>query len=151
MTALIVCASISVVFAAMWWLSARRAKLSGRLIQTSGTLEQIGFQRRKGGKGSPSYAITCRYDYLVGSEHRTGTRAALEFNNYPSEAAALKKIGTRKPGEAVTVWYDPADPKTAVLDNAPPAGTAIYKWLTILLWVVAAVGGVAAAITASSA
>ena len=149
-TALFIGGPLAVMFAVIWWLSARRAALAARLVATEGILHAFDVERKKGAKGSSYWVINCRYDYTVGGKPYTGKRAALEFNNYSSEDRARAQLHGRKPGDTVTVWYDPAAPETAVLEKSAPRGLALYKWLTAAFAAAAVIGGIAALLTMDS-
>ena len=151
MTAVFVGAPLAVIFAVVWWLSLRRVALAARLVAAEGTLQAFDVERKSQPKGGSYYVIRCRYDYEVGGRRYTGTRAALEFNNYPSEEAARAKLAGKKVGDPVAVWYDPAAPDTAVLEKSPPRWLALYKWLTAAAAAAAVVGGIAAVATMDSA
>jgi hypothetical protein len=56
----------------------------------------------------------------------------------------------RRPGDAVTVWYDSASPAVAVLDKSPPARRTYYRNFAIIAGAVAIAAAVAAAIFIAS-
>lgn len=150
MTAVVAGLPMVVLFGVMWWLALRRVGLGERLVSTAGVLQAFDVERKKGAKGAVYFVIRCRYEYTVGGKAYAGTRAALEFNSYNSEAQARAKIGTARIGDQVTVWYDPAAPETAVIEKSPPGGLWIYKWLTIGILALAVIGGIAALLTMGS-
>ena len=143
-------AILAAIFALMWWLSLRRVALSGRLIETTGTLHEIKTEKRNGPRGATYWVVRGRYDYRIGDKTLKGTRVGLEFNSFATEAQALAVIGERRAGQAVTVWYDPQSPRTAVLNRAPPAKIRLYRTLCLVSLAFVVAGGVATLLTISS-
>ncbi len=123
---------LAVILGILWWLGARRTALGERLIATNGTLHEIALEERQGNRGSRYWTIRTKYDYQAGGALLQGTRAALEFNSFTNQNKALQVIGDRRPGQKVTVWYDPQKPKVAVLNKTPPANIRLYRTLALI-------------------
>lgn len=79
-------------------------------------------------------AVRVAYEYTVDSQAFTGERVGQ--GPVPLEAASAESqrlLRDYPAGAAVTVYYDPADPASAVLERDPPAGTfAAAGWLFVL-------------------
>ncbi|HZP20209.1 MAG TPA: DUF3592 domain-containing protein [Bauldia sp.] len=133
---------LAIILGILWWLGARRIALAERLVATTGTLHEIALEERQGNRGSRYWVIRSRYDYQAGGATLQGTRPALEFNSFTNQNKALQVIGDLRPGQRVTVWYDPQKPKTAVLNKTPPANMRLYRVLAII-GIAAAIAGVA--------
>ena len=132
----------SLMFAVNWWLATRRAGQADRLHAAEGVLHAIGPRQVEfaGKAAAASYwTVDARYDYSVEGKPYSGDRFALEFNSwYPDETSAVSAARRFRPGDTVTVWYDPDVPATAALDKTPPlrrAYTATSRWLrSALRW-----------------
>ena len=121
-----------------------RGVVAGRLRPVAGTVEKIDvIPAGTFGDLSRYYAVQGLYRYSVDGRVFTGDRIALEFKVYPGEAAAREAIGGAVAGGPVTVWYDAANPKRAVLDKARPVARWPYTWGTVAGLAVTVAGAVA--------
>ena len=119
------------IFLVILWFARRRTRQAARLRTAPGVLHAIApkFVQLSGRAASASYwTLAVRYDYVVDGVPHRGDRFALEFHSwFRDEAAASAAAARFRVGDEVTVWYDPLDPGTAVLDPTPPAGQTYYR------------------------
>ena len=111
----------SIMFTVNWWFAVRKTRQADRMRAVDGILNSVGprYDHLTGKASAGSHwTVGARYDYTVASQRFAGERFALEFNScYPDERAAFSVASRFRPGERVTVWYDPDSPATAVLDK----------------------------------
>jgi hypothetical protein len=140
----------SVMFAVNWWFAVRKTRQADRMRAVDGILNSVGARYvHLTGKASAGshWTVDARYDYTVAGQPYAGEHFALEFNSwYPDERAALSVASRFRPGERVTVWYDPDSPATAVLDKTPPSRRIYYRNFALVAAGVATVATVAAAV-----
>lgn len=77
------------------------------------------------------YEIRLAYDYAVSGQAYRGTRLDAAGNTAPTWPAAVAALAGLAPGQAVTVYYDPADPRRSVLRPGTPHGEG---WRTRAGW-----------------
>ena len=137
----------SLMFAANWWLAPRRAGQADRLRATEGILNAVAPRHVEfAGKAAAAshWTVDARYDYGVEATRYAGDRFALEFNSwYPDETSAVAAASRFRPGDTVTVWYDPDLPATAVLDKTPPSRRTYYRNFALAAFGIAVVAAVA--------
>lgn len=89
----------------------------GRVVQSR--VDTATANRTSGGlrRNTTEYRATIRYEYNVGGVAYTGDRITVERTGYSGQnrGAAENAIRDYASGTAVTVYYDPRDPATAVL------------------------------------
>ena len=71
------------------------------------------------------YLPVVRYSYSAGGGQFEGTRAFLSRAKFDSESHAREWQGKVTPGPA-TVWFDPADPATSVLQIDRPSKAGLF-------------------------
>lgn len=72
-------------------------------------------------------------------------RFAAEFNSWwPDEPSAAAAADRFRPGEPVTVWYEPDSPATVVLNKTPPTQRTRYRRFTLVAGLVAVVAALSA-------
>lgn len=95
------------------------------------------------GETTYRYEPRVTYGYSVAGKDYTGTRINFVPQTFSSDDDARQLIAAYAIGFAADVAYDPADPKTCVLDRLQKAPkTAISTYLVFALAVVLAVAGV---------
>ncbi len=82
------------------------------------------------GNQSEGYDLAVAYQYAVGERTYTGERIALAETTYGSRQAAEERLARYRPGGAVRVKYDPANPASALLEESG----------AVLVWVFAGIG-----------
>lgn len=89
---------------------------------TKGTIVASSVAKKKGSKGSTHYSAEIRYQYAVGSEAFTGNKLRYSINKDQKQSRAEYEIRNHPVGKEVTVYYDPKEPKEAVLIPGTRAG-----------------------------
>jgi hypothetical protein len=85
-------------------------------------------------QGYPQYRPRIRYRFSVGSHDYEGRETAVGSTNASSDAAAVRREAERFPaGSEVTVFYDPADPRRAVLEPGAPRLAPLFLFGLALL------------------
>ena len=70
---------------------------------------------------STSYSPAVEYEYQVGPDRHVGNRIAFAGRSYNSSKKAQQILDSSFPvGASITVFYDPAKPREAVLERAAP-------------------------------
>lgn len=88
------------------------------------------------GNESISYAAVVRYTYTVRAQEYTGDRIA--FGVKPSNRKAADELVSRYPAAtSVTVYYDPENPRQAVLERVSTSG-----WVQILIGIALVIVGI---------
>ena len=140
-------AAIGALFLVMWRRKEAEAGFGSRLKSTEGTLQEIEIVERfrpigllpKAGSVT-AYDIRCRYDFTVDGQSFTGTGLDLNSGGYMDKRNAKGAIYGLRPGEKVTVWYDPASPGLSVLRHDPPADLGVMKYGSYLAGVASLIG-----------
>ncbi len=141
MVALVVGLTLVVLFGIPWAIVVWRGRVAGRLTPVTGTLDRAEIVRAGDFADLAQYfAVQARYHYAVNGRTYEGERTALEFNLYRGNAAAEAVLAGATVGGPVTVWYDRANPKRAVLDNSRPT-SQLFFFSGTLAGVVIALGG----------
>lgn len=96
--------------------SLRGQFLAGRFTHTTGTILASSVTTSTSSKGGTTHGVSVSYAYAVNGTPYTGTRYRWSDWNVSGDFAfdAVKMIPA---GASVPVYYDPADPSSAVLDN----------------------------------
>jgi hypothetical protein len=95
-------------------------------VEGAGVLEEISRTRR--GRERVEYSTVVRYKYAVQGRDHTGARVGFgPSQSYSFLASEL--AGQYRPGQPVTVYYDPADPKNAVLRREVLFGGYVYGFV----------------------
>lgn len=89
-----------------------------------------------------TYYPEVTYRWSVGGQTFTGSRYALgESQEDFSERADAERAAARYPaGQAIEVFYDPADPSSAVIDRSSQSGTFVPLPLGLLMLAMGAGG-----------
>ncbi|MGC4030704.1 MAG: DUF3592 domain-containing protein [Tepidisphaeraceae bacterium] len=89
---------------------------------------------KQGNKGGVSYRIDIHYRYVVNQQ-------LFESNQYDSSGTSTYSgwhdakqavVNAHRPGAAVDVHYNPADPADAMLSTALPHGLLVIGWLPLI-------------------
>jgi hypothetical protein len=64
-----------------------------------------------------SYFPSIQYEYAVNAQTYQSHRMAFQEKSYRSRRKALEALKAYPPGQPVWVFFDPADPRSAVLDR----------------------------------
>jgi len=107
------------------WLQWRRGEASRGWTRTTGrvVVSQVDEIQGPSEQGYPQYRPRIRYQFSVGGRSYEGDETAVGSAAAPgsSEAAWARKEVERFPaGSEVTVFYDPASPRRAVLEPGVP-------------------------------
>jgi hypothetical protein len=128
---MIVAAVLIMAFA--WWLYRRKVVVADRAAGTwtsvPGTLHEVALKEEKtwDSQNDPvsEYIPVVRYAYSANGREFEGTRAFLSRSKFDSETEANAWKGKVAPG-VTTVWYDPADPATSVLQIDRPSKAGLF-------------------------
>jgi hypothetical protein len=82
---------------------------------------------------SVSYTPLVQYEYQVGAETCQGSRLAFQETGYASHKKAFKVVEAFAAGSPVRVYYDPADPRSAVLERKAPGNNFLMVVGAILV------------------
>ena len=86
----------------------------------------------------PSWGVEVTYTYKVDGQEYHSNRKGIVRGGYGPEPTRAHEIAARyRPGEGVTVYYDPRRPEQAVLERGYPASGML--WLTA--WLLAGAAG----------
>lgn len=75
--------------------------------------------------GKTSYRPYIRYRFEVDGQGYKSSRYAFFNSSMSSRARAEEIVAAHPVGSTVTAYYNPGNPKKAVLDNAPPDATLV--------------------------
>jgi hypothetical protein len=106
----------------------RAVQLIGDWPAADGTIQSVEpFRAERRGRSITYFdALRLTYDYTVNGQPYTGQRLRLDGQPTPAESAAGRTLLDRyPPGAPVTVYYDPANPASAVLQRDPPTDVLI--------------------------
>ena len=118
---------MTVVFVGLAWFSGRQVwrqvELNSSLISATGTVlsatvaaEGATFMNTQTGAVSTIvYWPVITYEYEVGGVKYQGDRYGATARRYGNREAAVRILESYRPGNSVTVWYDPDSPAFAVL------------------------------------
>jgi len=83
---------------------------------------------KKAGDGQATYTADISYDYALDGRTFAGERVWFGDDYSASDASAFRAAVSRYPvGQAVKVYYDPAEPAESVLEPGPTwSGSALY-------------------------
>jgi hypothetical protein len=86
----------------------------------------------------PSWRLDVTYAYTVDGREYHSNRNGIVQEGYGPEPIRAHEIAARyRPGEGVTVYYNPRRPEQAVLERGLPAGGMLW----LLVWLVAGLAG----------
>ncbi len=135
---------LACLFVALWISDLRKARATRSWPTTTGRILHARVSRYegyvRGGGGYHTYydpAVT--YEYTVDGTTYQGKRIAIG-TGYSTQArnAVKRRISAYHAGKEVQVFYDPADPKQAVLEHGIEGGVMLLILAGITLVVVAA-------------
>ena len=89
---------------------------------TQGRIRQSGVRSHTDSEGNTSYQAVADYEYVVGGTLQRSQRITFG-GSYGTHTHCTELIQCYAPGSDVTVYYDPAQPDSAVLDRIPVSGT----------------------------
>jgi hypothetical protein len=126
----------------LFWLGWRTRKkvqasmawpyVPGRVLAS--TVRQSVSQGDQDHADSVSYAPYVQYEYAVNNQPYHSDRIAFQEKSYSSHKKALETLQAYQPGQPVWVFFDPADPRQAVLDRtAHGNNTALIIGAVLLL------------------
>jgi hypothetical protein len=126
-----------------------RARMSATWWPTKGQIthcEIVTRTRSPGSSGGPRYAPEVRYSYQAAGKNYDGSRISMGGEGATSEIEIARRYTKRYPvGHAVTVYYDPNKPSSAVLEPGVLKRTfvplcfglgfaAFAAWFVLLFW-----------------
>jgi len=111
----------------------RKLRASRSWLVASGMVREVSVERRAASDedDSDSYTPVITYGFGVGGRPYVGTRIRFDTKSFSSQGAARASVAGFRPGTAVTVFYNPANPADCVLERKNSGG-----------YVLMAVGGV---------
>lgn len=124
----------------LWWgiTTVRNASVSRNWPAVSGTItaSQVTISTDKNGT---TYSADVQYKYVVND--RWYTAGTVNFGEYGSSnrGRADKIVARYPPGSPVTVYYNPDDPNTAVLEPGVTWGSYFSIFMALLFFIVPAV------------
>jgi len=106
----------------------------GRIIHTS-CREDVTKSDENNEADTTWYTPIVRYEYQVGRRTYQGNRIAFSEERYTSIERASEVLGTFAGGHPVTVFYDPAKPRDAVLHrrNKENIFAAVAGWILVVM------------------
>lgn len=115
-------------------LSLRMLPVEGELATVTGSTQRdISYTHGTHGvSGANSYNITVHYSYVVNGITYQGKILTLKGNYFASEKVAEIYINKYINSDKVTVWYDPKNPRFAVLEK-PAVDTSLWIIIPVLL------------------
>lgn len=144
----IVWSSVTVMADVTFVTNAVAQARTSAFASTTGTIVEIAAEkRRSGGRKSPTrHRVNLRYKYRVQDNEYEQTQYRATGNNLDDDWIN-RLVASLSPGTSVTVYYDPANPAEAVLDNRLIARDVLPLFLFLpfnLVIVGLAYGGIAA-------
>jgi hypothetical protein len=91
--------------------------VTGTLLSTEVIEHRRSVSGKHGSRKSVSYEPIVKYSYSVDGKNYSGKRIAADSESMISRRAAEKRIGRFSSAAEISVYYDPKDPKQAVLDT----------------------------------
>lgn len=88
-------------------------------------LESKTESRRSGSKGGTSWHPFIRYRYEVNGKTYKAKRYSYAYTLQNSRAFVEAAVAAHPAGSTAIAYYDPENPKRAVLDNSPPDATYV--------------------------
>ncbi len=82
------------------------------------------------GSESPSWAAKVQYEYTVEGRPYRSSKVQYGATQLMMQGRAERLAATRRPGDTVSVWYDPGKPSRAVLRPGGHVGVAIALIVT---------------------
>jgi hypothetical protein len=118
--------TVAGIVAFSWELSLALATLKwptveGRVLRS--------FAKDTGGE-SPSWEVVIEYEYVVGGLPYRSRKLRYGLNRLMMKDWAQAVAAKRRPGDSVSVWYDPAKPSRAVLRPGGHVGLTIALIIT---------------------
>ena len=140
--ALVMIAAAAAVVALGWWLYRRKLAAAdlaaGTWSSVPGTIHEASIKEEVTWDSQndrvSEYHPVVRYAYSANGREFEGSRAFLSRSKFDSESDAKAWHGKIAPGPT-TVWFDPADPATSVLqiDRPSKAGLFIAAVFAVIL------------------
>lgn len=138
------------VFGVYFIITAHEARFwprtEGEVVSTTvraQTLHAAGTQAsRRARERFRTYYPEITYRWTVAGQAHTGSRYSLgeSHPDYPERAQAVLAAATYPGGRTVDVFYDPADPGSAVLDRSLKGGAFVPLPLGLLMLALGAIG-----------
>ncbi len=126
----------------------RRARVSQGWAYCQGTVDSSMVHEEVNREESGSaihYFPVVNYSYRVrGTMYQNDKISFSLKGEYRSSKKAEKITQKYAQGRAVTVYYDPDDPATAVLDRSVPISGLIWGIILAILWMVGVIGFISA-------
>lgn len=108
---------ITLTFDAFILGSLRGQVRASHFTRTDGTILESSVTTSRGSKGGTTHGVSVSYSYAVDGKRYTGTR--YRWSDWSlSGDYAYDVVKTIPAGASAAVYYDPADPSVAVLDNS---------------------------------
>jgi hypothetical protein len=131
--ALVLFAAAAAIVVFAWWLYHRKVVVAdlaaGTWKSVPGTIHEVSVREEvtwdAQNEQVSEYHPVVRYAYSAEGRDLDGSRALLSRSKFDSEAAARDWQAKVRPGPA-TVWYDPADPATSVLQIDRPSKAGLF-------------------------
>ncbi|MCU0514995.1 MAG: DUF3592 domain-containing protein [Anaerolineae bacterium] len=123
-------ALVVLVLLLVMWRGRRRAQATQTWASAGGRILSAQIEMKRGQRGYTPYPAIV-YEYAVDGRtyHSTRINAGLTMGG---TFIAQQTLDRYPPGSPVTVYYNPANPAEAVLEqNAPSAG--VFKWMVIFI------------------
>ena len=123
-------ALLGLVFIALYLRSRKQAATSQSWPGTPGTITASEMNVVEDDESGDVYAPSIAYEYRVGDRPFTSHRIRFGSASSRDRAKAEAVLGSYPAGKEVTVYYDPARPDQAVLEQSA-AGSASFLYLGI--------------------
>lgn len=144
MTVSIVLLVIGFIASLILGWSIMRGQQSRSWPSTSGTILQSAidtFQSTdEDGSTSTTYGVRLQYQFSVGGRQYEGSRRAFTNMRTSSYRRTQKILDAYPQGGAVTVFYDPDDPSSCVLEPGVNKGAYVALVFTVAMLLVGAAG-----------
>lgn len=112
---------------AYWgWGVLQNARASAGWPAVSGQITSSSVSHSTDSEGADSYTPSVGYRYVVNDQQYTGSRIKFGETSYNKESEADAVVARYPAGTTVPIYYNPADPATAVLEPGVTSGSYVF-------------------------
>jgi hypothetical protein len=107
------------------WTILQNARASASWPSAQGQIVNSYVSHSTDSEGGDSYSPEVTFEYTVNDQRYQDTRIKFGENSYSSNNRAQEVVNRYPIGQTVAVYYDPAEPETAVLEPGVTSGSYI--------------------------